>query len=221
MGQFFSTLARTRNPTTKCLFGASASPELWGSPALWFLIVAGKNPENTNWLRTDWTQQNRWARSGEGEGSEPWVGLWNDCFPRFLLLPVVMVSHWSPPGPKMWSNFGEWVSTKTLSWASSGRSKAAVRLSFWTTWSLWMLHCVVVCAQLLLETSLCVLTWVNVVHSYDYVLEPSPVALPLEGPQQTRVLQVSCGRAHSLVLTDQEGGENKGSEFKPHKPAPF
>lgn len=45
------------------------------------------------------------------------------------------------------------------------------------------------------------------VHSYEYVLEPSPVALPLVEPQQTRVLQVSCGRAHSLVLTDNEGGK--------------
>ncbi|XP_066058155.1 RCC1-like G exchanging factor-like protein isoform X2 [Chamaea fasciata] len=41
--------------------------------------------------------------------------------------------------------------------------------------------------------------------SYEYVLEPSPIPLPLEKPQQTRVLQVSCGRAHSLVLTDSEG----------------
>ncbi|XP_060768745.1 RCC1-like G exchanging factor-like protein [Neoarius graeffei] len=41
--------------------------------------------------------------------------------------------------------------------------------------------------------------------SYDYVLEPSPVSLPLANPQETRVLQVSCGRAHSLVLTDSEG----------------
>ncbi|XP_062448687.1 RCC1-like G exchanging factor-like protein isoform X2 [Rhea pennata] len=41
---------------------------------------------------------------------------------------------------------------------------------------------------------------------YEYVLEPSPIALPLEKPQQTRVLQVSCGRAHSLILTDSEGG---------------
>ncbi|KAM6242127.1 LOW QUALITY PROTEIN: RCC1-like G exchanging factor-like protein, partial [Porphyrio hochstetteri] len=40
---------------------------------------------------------------------------------------------------------------------------------------------------------------------YDYVLEPSPIPLPLEKLQQTRVLQVSCGRAHSLVLTDSEG----------------
>lgn len=45
------------------------------------------------------------------------------------------------------------------------------------------------------------------VHSYDYVLEPSPVALPLAQPQSTRVVQVTCGRAHSLVLTDREGGE--------------
>lgn len=42
-------------------------------------------------------------------------------------------------------------------------------------------------------------------QSYEYVLEPSPVALPLSRPLQTRVLQVSCGRAHSLVLTDREG----------------
>ncbi|KAG9351854.1 hypothetical protein JZ751_023105 [Albula glossodonta] len=41
--------------------------------------------------------------------------------------------------------------------------------------------------------------------SYDYVLEPSPVSLPLLRPQETRVVQVSCGRAHSLVLTDSEG----------------
>lgn len=46
---------------------------------------------------------------------------------RFLLLPVAMGSRCSPPAPKMWSNCGEWVSTKTLSWASSGRSTAAVR----------------------------------------------------------------------------------------------
>ncbi|XP_053310899.1 RCC1-like G exchanging factor-like protein isoform X2 [Spea bombifrons] len=40
---------------------------------------------------------------------------------------------------------------------------------------------------------------------YEYVLEPSPVPLPLDKPQETRVLQVSCGRAHSLILTDKEG----------------
>lgn len=44
-------------------------------------------------------------------------------------------------------------------------------------------------------------------QGYEYVLEPSPVPLPLDRPQETRVLQVSCGRAHSLVLTDSEGGK--------------
>ncbi|XP_056910288.1 RCC1-like G exchanging factor-like protein [Takifugu flavidus] len=48
-------------------------------------------------------------------------------------------------------------------------------------------------------------------QSYEYVLEPSPVALPLVEPQQTRVLQVSCGRAHSLVLTDHEGVFSMGN----------
>ena len=52
------------------------------------------------------------------------------------------------------------------------------------------------------------LSVVSSVVSYDYILEPSPVALPLAQPQGTRVLQVACGRAHSLVLTDREGGEH-------------
>ncbi|KAF7688814.1 RCC1-like G exchanging factor-like protein [Silurus meridionalis] len=47
--------------------------------------------------------------------------------------------------------------------------------------------------------------------SYEYVLEPSPVSLPLVNPQETRVLQVSCGRAHSLVLTDCEGVFSMGN----------
>ncbi|KAK2490070.1 hypothetical protein MC885_001156 [Smutsia gigantea] len=42
-------------------------------------------------------------------------------------------------------------------------------------------------------------------RGYEYVLEPSPIPLPLDRPQETRVLQVSCGRAHSLILTDGEG----------------
>nr|XP_008534954.1 PREDICTED: Williams-Beuren syndrome chromosomal region 16 protein [Equus przewalskii] len=42
-------------------------------------------------------------------------------------------------------------------------------------------------------------------RGYEYVLEPSPIPLPLDRPQETRVLQVSCGRAHSLILTDSEG----------------
>ncbi|XP_077402856.1 RCC1-like G exchanging factor-like protein isoform X3 [Vanacampus margaritifer] len=48
-------------------------------------------------------------------------------------------------------------------------------------------------------------------HSYDYVLEPSPVQLPLREPQKTRVTQVSCGRAHALVLTDCEGVFSMGN----------
>ncbi|XP_028938294.1 RCC1-like G exchanging factor-like protein [Ornithorhynchus anatinus] len=48
-------------------------------------------------------------------------------------------------------------------------------------------------------------------RGYEYVLEPSPVALPLERPQESRVLQVSCGRAHSLVLTDGEGVFSMGN----------
>ncbi|XP_042298457.1 RCC1-like G exchanging factor-like protein [Sceloporus undulatus] len=46
---------------------------------------------------------------------------------------------------------------------------------------------------------------------YEYVLKPSPVPLPLDKPQQTRVSQVSCGRAHSLVLTDTEGVFSMGN----------
>ncbi|CAN9501049.1 unnamed protein product [Ophioblennius macclurei] len=48
-------------------------------------------------------------------------------------------------------------------------------------------------------------------QSYDYVLEPAPVALPLKEPQATRVVQVSCGRSHSLVLTDREGVFSMGN----------
>lgn len=48
-------------------------------------------------------------------------------------------------------------------------------------------------------------------RGYEYVLEPSPVPLPLDRPQETRVLQVSCGRAHSLVLTDGEGVFSMGN----------
>ncbi|KAM8897302.1 RCC1-like G exchanging factor-like protein isoform 2-T4 [Spinachia spinachia] len=48
-------------------------------------------------------------------------------------------------------------------------------------------------------------------QSYDYVLEPSPVALPLVEPLRTKVVQVACGRAHSLILTDQEGVFSMGN----------
>ncbi|XP_038052104.1 RCC1-like G exchanging factor-like protein [Patiria miniata] len=39
----------------------------------------------------------------------------------------------------------------------------------------------------------------------DYILAPVPIDLPLTRPRATRVAQVSCGRAHSLILTDNEG----------------
>eukprot|EP00058_Branchiostoma_floridae_P011700 XP_002597188.1 hypothetical protein BRAFLDRAFT_276208 [Branchiostoma floridae] len=39
----------------------------------------------------------------------------------------------------------------------------------------------------------------------DYVIAPAPVDLPLTNPQETQVLQVACGRAHTLILTDGEG----------------
>nr|XP_045000631.1 RCC1-like G exchanging factor-like protein isoform X2 [Jaculus jaculus] len=48
-------------------------------------------------------------------------------------------------------------------------------------------------------------------RGYEYILEPSPIPLPLDRPQETRVLQVSCGRAHSLVLTDSEGVFSMGN----------
>ncbi|XP_027469388.2 RCC1-like G exchanging factor-like protein isoform X1 [Zalophus californianus] len=48
-------------------------------------------------------------------------------------------------------------------------------------------------------------------RGYEYVLEPSPIPLPLDRPQETQVLQVSCGRAHSLILTDREGVFSMGN----------
>ncbi|XP_062569071.1 RCC1-like G exchanging factor-like protein [Saccostrea cucullata] len=39
----------------------------------------------------------------------------------------------------------------------------------------------------------------------DYIIEPVLIPLPLECPQSTEVVDVSCGRAHTLVLTDKEG----------------
>ncbi|XP_006821037.1 RCC1-like G exchanging factor-like protein [Saccoglossus kowalevskii] len=39
----------------------------------------------------------------------------------------------------------------------------------------------------------------------DYVIQPATIDLPLYKPLSTRVVQVACGRAHSIILTDQEG----------------
>lgn len=41
----------------------------------------------------------------------------------------------------------------------------------------------------------------------DYITEPVLIPLPLENPESTEVVGVSCGRAHTVVLTDKEGGE--------------
>ncbi|XP_033099714.1 RCC1-like G exchanging factor-like protein [Anneissia japonica] len=46
---------------------------------------------------------------------------------------------------------------------------------------------------------------VNRGKNLEYLLAPAEIHLPLKRPRSTRVIQVACGRAHSLVLTDQEG----------------
>lgn len=40
----------------------------------------------------------------------------------------------------------------------------------------------------------------------DYITEPVLIPLPLEDPDSSEVIDVSCGRAHTVVLTS-EGGE--------------
>jgi len=42
-------------------------------------------------------------------------------------------------------------------------------------------------------------------HPLEFLIEPAPISLPLKSPNSTKVKQVACGRAHSLVLTDKEG----------------
>uniref|UniRef100_T1J6W7 RCC1-like G exchanging factor-like protein n=1 Tax=Strigamia maritima TaxID=126957 RepID=T1J6W7_STRMM len=42
-------------------------------------------------------------------------------------------------------------------------------------------------------------------HPFEFVLSPLPIAVPLLNPSETKVLQVACGRAHTLILTDKEG----------------
>ena len=41
----------------------------------------------------------------------------------------------------------------------------------------------------------------------DYVIEPVPMDLPLLYPQTTKLTHVSCGRAHTVIVTDSEGGK--------------
>jgi len=40
----------------------------------------------------------------------------------------------------------------------------------------------------------------------DYVIEPVPIDLPLLHPNKTRLTHVACGRAHTVIVTDSEGG---------------
>ena len=42
----------------------------------------------------------------------------------------------------------------------------------------------------------------------DYVIEPVHIDLPLLYPQTTKLTHVSCGRAHTVIVTDSEGGNN-------------
>lgn len=39
----------------------------------------------------------------------------------------------------------------------------------------------------------------------DYIIEPAHIDLPLNHPDSTKIIQVACGRAHTLILTDKEG----------------
>ncbi|XP_074661344.1 RCC1-like G exchanging factor-like protein [Tubulanus polymorphus] len=39
----------------------------------------------------------------------------------------------------------------------------------------------------------------------DYVIEPCPILLPFNDADKTKVTKISCGRAHTVLLTDNEG----------------
>ena len=41
----------------------------------------------------------------------------------------------------------------------------------------------------------------------DYVIEPVPIDLPLTHPTTTQLTHVACGRAHTVVVTNNEGSE--------------
>ncbi len=41
----------------------------------------------------------------------------------------------------------------------------------------------------------------------DYVIRPSLVPLPQVKPEKTRLVQAACGRAHTLVLTEEGQGQ--------------
>ena len=42
-------------------------------------------------------------------------------------------------------------------------------------------------------------------ESYRYLMAPAVIPLPLGKPEKARVIDIACGRAHTLVLTDTEG----------------
>ena len=42
----------------------------------------------------------------------------------------------------------------------------------------------------------------------DYMHEPVPIELPLLHPNQTRLTHIACGRAHTVIATDNEGGNS-------------
>lgn len=39
----------------------------------------------------------------------------------------------------------------------------------------------------------------------DYIIEPAVINLPLNEPESTKITDIACGRAHTLLLTDKEG----------------
>jgi len=39
----------------------------------------------------------------------------------------------------------------------------------------------------------------------DYVIQPVPIELPLLHPNKTQLTHVACGRAHTVIVTDNEG----------------
>ena len=48
--------------------------------------------------------------------------------------------------------------------------------------------------------------WCDAGRMLDYITEPVPIALPLLHPNTTRLTHVACGRAHTVIVTDEEGG---------------
>nr|XP_054756595.1 RCC1-like G exchanging factor-like protein [Lytechinus pictus] len=49
------------------------------------------------------------------------------------------------------------------------------------------------------------------VEGMHTIISPTEITLPLKKPRKTRVSQVSCGRSHSLILTDEEGVYSLGN----------